>query len=307
MNPILIDVSRWQGQMDWEVAFNAGARAAILRAGSIDNGTGDCFKDSQFDNNTANAPNFMPVAYYWYFRPNHDPIKQANFFSDLVSPTSFFHLFADVETTGGLQSAQLTDTVARFVNKLRQNFGSKVGIYTRASFWNPFIARKNLWSSLDLWIARYIRIQESPWSDSESLRPLDWNDWKIWQFSADGNFRGAEFGAESKHIDVNIFNGDFSDLSEYCSTEISPVVAPEPRPEPEEETAPRGVCRVTAPAINLRSNASALSSDIGDLVEGTKLYWYEPVEDAAGNGWLRVGPSMYIAETFAGNRLVVRE
>jgi hypothetical protein len=40
--------------------------------------------------------------------------------------------------------------------------------------------------------------------------PAPWKDWLFWQYSATGD--GLAFGAESKGIDLNLFNGDLIDL-----------------------------------------------------------------------------------------------
>ena len=71
---------------------------------------------------------------------------------------------------------------------------------------------------LDDWIARYTTLP-LPWGnpgDSASLKPRDWDSWVFWQFSADGNGRGPEFGAQSASIDLNYFNGDETDFRVYC-------------------------------------------------------------------------------------------
>jgi GH25 family lysozyme M1 (1,4-beta-N-acetylmuramidase) len=46
-----IDVSHWQGVMDWAKAKAAGVQFAIIRAGSIDANTGVCYTDYQYEAN----------------------------------------------------------------------------------------------------------------------------------------------------------------------------------------------------------------------------------------------------------------
>ena len=45
--------------------------------------------------------------------------------------------------------------------------------------------------------------------------PSNFDTWVFWQFSADGNGRGPEFGASSKSIDLNYFNGDLAAFNAY--------------------------------------------------------------------------------------------
>jgi hypothetical protein len=58
-----------------------------------------------------------------------------------------------------------------------------------------------------LWCARYKPSLTSPWSDGR-FKCYPWaNDfnegWEYWQYLADGNGLGDEYGAESDDIDLN--------------------------------------------------------------------------------------------------------
>jgi len=55
--------------------------------------------------------------------------------------------------------------------------------------------------------------------------PIVWNDWTMWQFSADGNGRGNEFGVESGNIDLNFYQGTYEKLLAWVDRE------PEEEPE----------------------------------------------------------------------------
>jgi len=47
--PLVIDVSHWNGPADWNQVKAKGVSAAIIRAGSIDDATGVCYKDWEFE------------------------------------------------------------------------------------------------------------------------------------------------------------------------------------------------------------------------------------------------------------------
>jgi GH25 family lysozyme M1 (1,4-beta-N-acetylmuramidase) len=79
-----------------------------------------------------------------------------------------------------------------------------------------------VWDFVDLWIARYTSKRKPwgnllPWPDSPAIKPRDFDDWLFWQYSADGNGKGPEFGASSKSIDLNWFNGDQAAFDEYIN------------------------------------------------------------------------------------------
>ena len=98
-----IDVSKWQGEIDWDKAKAAGAQFAFIRAGSVSNVSGTPYEDFQFRRNTQLAPPIMPVGFYWYFRPNQNAIKQAEFFINLIRDQDWkLYPVVDVEEHGGL-------------------------------------------------------------------------------------------------------------------------------------------------------------------------------------------------------------
>lgn len=220
-NVLGIDVSKWQGDMDWEKAHSAGAQFAFIRAGSITYSTGELYEDYKFVRNSGLAPEHIPyISYYWYFRPQWGPKKQADYFTSLTEGAfRNLRLVADCETDGGLSDLHCGESIQIFCERVNENTGMWPMMYTRAYWFNSETDERALWPTLDLWIARYTTKSE-PWGnpgDSSAITPRDWNDWTFWQWSADSNGRGAEFGAKSASIDLDYFNGDEVALSSYSN------------------------------------------------------------------------------------------
>lgn len=224
-NLLGIDVSKWQGVMDWDKADSAGARFAFIRAGSINKVTGVCYTDYQFETNATLAHELMPIGFYWYYRPNHDPEKQANYFCDLIREKQWIMPpVLDLEASAGLPPAAVTNSAAAFVLRINEKLGVLPLLYSRAIWLTDNTVPDDLMMLLDLWIARYTSKGKPwgnllPWPDSPRLNPRDYDDWKFWQWSADGNGRGAEFGASSRSIDLNYFNGDQDAFDKYIGVE----------------------------------------------------------------------------------------
>ncbi len=223
-----IDVSKWQGVMDWQKAALAGAKFAFIRAGSINNVTGECYTDYQFERNAELAPEYMPIGFYWYFRPNHDPLKQADYLCNLMDGKSWvLPAVEDLETSGSLSAAKVTESAAEFALRIYQNLDLLPLLYSRAYWMNRNTVPDDFMKLLDLFIARYT-FKGKPWGnilpypDLPGFKPRDYDTWKFWQFSADGNGRGAEFGAKSKAIDIDYFNGDQVAFDEYIGEEPPP-------------------------------------------------------------------------------------
>lgn len=219
-----VDVSKWQREMDWPKCAGAGAKFAFIRAGSIDNITGECYTDYQFEANQE-AAEYMPIGFYWYFRPNHNPKKQADYFCDLIRDKKFkLPPVMDLETNGDLSPGEVTNSAASFVLRIHENLNVMSLLYSRGEWLNNNTIPDEFMMLLDLWIARYTFKGKPwgnilPWPDLPRIKPRDYDEWKFWQWSADGNGRGAEFGASSKSIDLNRFNGDQAAFDKYIGAE----------------------------------------------------------------------------------------
>src|SRR3990167_537726 len=276
-----VDVSKWQGVLDWGKCAAAGAKFAFIRAGSIDNLTGVPYYDYQYPLNAMDAPKFLPVGFYWYFRPNHDPLVQADYFCDLIEDDSWLlPPVVDVEDAGGKTPGQVADAVIAFLVRVFERLGFLPIIYTRASFWNPSVAIRDNWSLYDLWIARYTLLPE-PWGnvgDGTWLKPRDWTEWTFWQHSADGNGLGNVYGAESDSIDLDYFNGSEQDLADYIG--VLPTM-----PSVVQVITPINIVLRAEPGAGERLGIAFLDEQAAVLSEGEDVdgkLWYEIVIKAAG-------------------------
>jgi GH25 family lysozyme M1 (1,4-beta-N-acetylmuramidase) len=220
-----VDVSKWQGTMDWKVCKQAGARFAFVRAGSIDNVTGQCYTDYKFVENQK-ALQYMPTGFYWYFRPNHDPVKQADYFSNLIEYVDWkLRPVMDLETSGGLRPRMVTERAAEFVTRLNESLGVLPILYSRGFWLNDNTVTDPLMQLLELWIARYT-FKGKPWGnvlpypDNPRIKPRDYDTWVFWQWSADGNNQGPKYGASSKSIDLNRFNGNEGQFAAYVNANV---------------------------------------------------------------------------------------
>jgi lysozyme len=203
-------VAHWQGLVNYTVMSGAGARYAYLRAGSVNNVTGELYEDYQWQRNKVEGPKVLPCGAFWYFRPNHDPLAQADYFADCCAGVDLkLGLEADVEVNGGLTPAVFAVKLLQFLSRLYERTGQRAVIYTRGQFWNTYMGRRSEWAQYRLAIARYNLALTGPWSDGK-YKPHDWADWTYWQNSADGNHRGAEFGCESDSVCLGVFNGDWA-------------------------------------------------------------------------------------------------
>jgi GH25 family lysozyme M1 (1,4-beta-N-acetylmuramidase) len=209
-----IDASKWQYEMNWHKARSAGARFAFIRAGSCNNISGGCYTDYQFERNASLAPDYMPIGFYWYFRPQHDPIKQADYFCSLIRGQRWLlPPVLDLEEDGGLSARNVTDAAKSFLLETYSRLNAWCLLYSRALWLNGHTVTDDIWEMVDVWIARYINLS-GPWADGK-CKPRDFDQWRFWQKSAGGNGLGSTFGAKSHDIDIDYFNGDQSAFDNY--------------------------------------------------------------------------------------------
>jgi lysozyme len=211
---VIIDVSSHNGLIHWDIAARK-AHAAIIRSSYA------LQVDARWQENKANAKRAgVAVSAYHFFNAGYNSVEQAELFADQVGGCDF-SVFIDVE--GGsrpltMGAARFTSELEAFIATFEQVSSKPLGIYTAASWWNANVLRSGQWSQHDLWIAH--------WGVEIPAIPADWQLWRLHQYSAEGNYQGAEFGAEGKHMDISTYNGTVDDFAAHYGLVI------EPKPEP---------------------------------------------------------------------------
>jgi len=239
--PIILDISHWQKKILDVEKMVSNAHGVILRAGSVDNVTGQSYIDHDYYENVDKLDGLLPLGAYWYYIPNHDPLKQAEDFCELMTLHDF-HIppVADVECNPNWNSKyNFARWLYKFLTRVEALTGVRPMIYTRGYFWNDNLGDPAWAGDYDLIIARYTSYLK-PWgnrNETDKYRPAPWDTWKLWQWSADGNMMGSHFGVGSNSIDMNRFNGTLADFYAWCNWQQEP----EPEPEP---TQPCGCCDV---------------------------------------------------------------
>ncbi len=230
-----IDVSRYNGDVNYQTTWDAGGKFVISKAGGCYTNINEFYPDDKFSRNVVEAPKIFKVfGVYFYFMVKYDPIAQANFFADLVIPhlsSITLPLWCDFEeNTTDLSPSVCTDKIFTFKDTLECKTERKMGMYTRMEFFNRSVSRSDEWKKIPLWPARYKEGLTSPWSDGY-FEPLDWplDAWDFWQHSADGNNLGTTYGAPpppygDRDMDLNYFQGTYENLLKYAGISTIPLI-----------------------------------------------------------------------------------
>ena len=201
-----IDVSHWQGSVDWRAVESDGIAFAFVKATE-----GATFTDPAFAAKWSGVGGTSIVrGAYHYFRPGADAAQQAAHFLRTVRLSAWdLPPVLDVETTDGVDRATLERGVRTWLDAVSRATGKVPVIYTSRSFWQANLAGASFGEHA-LWVAHYGAV--------EPAIPFGWPRWTFWQHSESGRVAGI-----SGPVDLNHFNGTRTGLSAFVSSQGKPA------------------------------------------------------------------------------------
>ena len=197
-----IDVSAWQGKIDWKAVADYGMGFAILRITEAGN-----VVDSRFENNLAGCNKYnIPVGVYKYsYAMTTAEIQREarKVVSTLNGRRIQFPVFLDLEYND--QRSLGSESVHKMADAFREIVeaaGYKFAIYCNVDWYENVICSHL--KKYDFWIARY-PANDDGWLQ-ERLRP----DFGVgWQYSSKAKIPGI-----SGTVDRNVFYKDYSEETE---------------------------------------------------------------------------------------------
>ena len=191
-----IDVSKFQGNIDWNAVKADGITFAIIRCGYRGYGTGALVEDSTFRANIkgATAAGIQVGVYFYSQATNEDEaVEEASMVLSLCSgyglPVGVYYdtekVAGDTGRADGLSAAERTACAVAFCETIR-NGGYKAGVYSYASWFYNSLNFANI-SKYAIWIAQY--------RDSLSFS----YHYNIWQYTSTGKVNGVP-----KAVDMNL-------------------------------------------------------------------------------------------------------
>ncbi len=190
-----IDVSHFQGTVDWQAVRQAGVEFAFVKATD-----GLTWVDPQWATNwpAMSAAGVLRGAYH-FFEPGDDAAEQADFFLQTVQPAAGdLPPALDVETVGG-SSAALWEGVETWLQIVASAVGAPPFLYLSPDFAADNQAPASL-AAYPLWVAEY--------GVSAPSLPAGWSDWLIWQSSETGSVAGV-----TGSVDLDVSNGPLARLA----------------------------------------------------------------------------------------------
>lgn len=152
-----IDVSKWQGTIDWQAVKASGIDFAIIRAGL---GNNPKQKDTCFERNYAGAKAAgVPIGAYWYSYASgvQDAIKEAEACLQVIQGKQFeYPIYYDLEDKSCATLGRIINTqmAKQFLNRLEQA-GYYAGFYSYTSYMMSYINMAEIEGRYTIWLADY--------------------------------------------------------------------------------------------------------------------------------------------------------
>ncbi len=189
-----IDVSKWNGSIDWNAVKNSGVSYVIIRCGYRGSSSGALIEDPKFRSNIQGAKDAgLKVGVYFFSQAVNEveAVEEASMAINLVNGYGLnYPIFLDVEASGGrgdkVDAATRTAVCKAFCNTI-QNSGYTAGIYANKTWFESYIQTGSL-TGYKIWLAQYAS------SPTYTATRYD-----MWQYSSKGKVSGI-----NGSVDMNI-------------------------------------------------------------------------------------------------------
>ncbi len=189
-----IDVSKWNGNINWNQVKNAGVNYAIIRCGYRGSSAGALIEDPKFKANIqgAQAAGIKVGVYFFSQAVNEvEAVEEASMCINLCKGYNLsFPVYIDVEGSNGrgdqISASQRTANIKAFCGTI-QNAGYRAGVYSNKTWFTKNINTSQL-TSYKIWLAQYAA------SVTYTATRYD-----MWQYTSKGSISGI-----SGNVDMNI-------------------------------------------------------------------------------------------------------
>lgn len=197
-----VDVSHYQGTIDWQKLAGQGLDFAMIKATEGSGHVDERF----FENWQAAGQTDLYVGAYHFFSFDSKGDQQAAFFISTVgemngklAPVIDVEYYGDKRSNPPLR-ADVVENLSAMLEALEQQYHVKPIIYTTFTVYNEYI--RGEFQDYPLWV-RSVRCPPTL---------LFGDQWHFWQYMDTAVLEGYE--GDEEHIDMNVFKGTRQDLEQ---------------------------------------------------------------------------------------------
>jgi GH25 family lysozyme M1 (1,4-beta-N-acetylmuramidase) len=221
-NIVILDISKWQGQIDPAKMKAAGVDAVILRA-SYSTSTGT--KDDELAEEYAaqlRAASIPIAALYHYFHPARPWGEQYDRLAAMMRELGVRRGALDLEENRDMD-ASVSAKAQAFMEALDRGFPLPEGeghlVYTSLGYWRDKMGSPAWGSRYGLWIAAWT-------TAAQPAVPAPWSRWTLWQYTSKGD--GKAHGVSSVGLDMNRWRTGWADFQAWCAAAVTSTEPTEP-------------------------------------------------------------------------------
>lgn len=196
-----VDVSSYQGEIDWDVLSKENISFTFIKATE-----GSSFIDEKFKKNwdNSNETSLKVGAYHFFSYDSSGETQADNFISTVPKRLGMLPPVVDIEfygdKKGNLPNKESTqETLNSLLAKLEDHYGMKPIIYATSKSYNLYI--KDSYKDYPIWIRDVLSKPTLP----------DKKGWSFWQYSDHQKLLG--YNGKEKFIDMNVFNGSLEEFN----------------------------------------------------------------------------------------------
>ncbi len=188
-----IDVSKWNGSIDWNAVKNSGVSYVIIRCGYRGSSQGMLVEDKMFKTNIKGALDAgLKVGVYFFTQATDEieAVEEASFVLEQIKDYKIsYPVFLDVESGGGrgdkIDKTTRTAVCKAFCETIQRS-GYTAGIYANKTWLNEKLDSGSL-SAYKIWLAQY------------AATPTYTGRYDLWQYTSTGKISGIQ-----GNVDLNL-------------------------------------------------------------------------------------------------------
>lgn len=202
-----IDVSRWQGTLDWATARAHGVNFAFIKATEGADHADPLFSEHWILSGLAGVPR---GAYHFYYFCRTAAEQAAWFIANVPREAGALPPVLDIEWNAESRTcpirpdpATVRAEMATYLNIVGRHYGQQPIVYTTVDFWHD----NELWrvDGMQPWLRAVTKHPSEAYPDAAS--------WAFWQYSATGLIPGV-----AGEVDLNAFAGTPEDWAVWLAT-----------------------------------------------------------------------------------------